>query len=254
MWKCIQCRKKTAVRGDTCPKCGRWNTLEFLGEVAPTEPKDASKARGAKLIDDIRADAIPRVTTGLAQWDLVLSGGAVAGDVVMLSGEPGAGKSSSTLAMAPVIAAGLGGVALYLSAEMDEPKMKEYVLRIGCKRDNLLAYYETMAELAIAELRRIKPKCVVVDSIQMFRTARYAAKTEHAMRWICNEAAEYAKRERASVWVLSQVDKDNWAACPRGVDHLVDTVCYIEPTRLVVDKNRSGAARVAPRQIPGITQ
>lgn len=259
MWQCANCGKKAKTQADTCAKCGRWYTLLYEGPGADTAAelaKGGRVVRAPRLCDDVVADTSRRIGLGLKEWDFAFSGGIAPGTSVLLAGEPGAGKTTAMLSIAPVMAAnaGEGARALFISGEMVEGELKAYAERIGSRRDNLLLFYATTAEEAVAAIEDVKPKTIVVDSIQVFRARHYAAKTEHAVTELVSLIAAQNKRLRAVTWFLSQVNAQNWAACPRGIEHLVDAVCYLEPKKLVVDKYRGGVSRSVPREIPGITR
>lgn len=255
MWKCTSCRKRTGVKSDTCPKCGRWATLIFdgSGAVEKAPARDPAR-RGPQRASEVRVDARARFSTGLAQWDHLLTGGFVAGQRCLLAGEPGCGKTTALLAMAGVVAGAMGGEALYISSEQQEIDLASYAKRIGCRRDNLLLWHSTDVEEALEEVGRLKPKFVVWDSLQRFRAGHYAPKSDAAMQILVEGASRFVGLFGPVQMFVSQVGKDNYAACGRWVDHDIDTVIYIEPKAITVDKNRQGVgARSVPREIPGLT-
>ena len=160
-----------------CPGCGAWDSLvEEASASGPppapslVAPADAQPPRATALID-VDAERVPRLTTGIPEFDRVLGGGLVAGSVVLLGGEPGIGKSTLCLQLAANVAAGHGTV-LYVSGEESLEQVRLRAARLGAEPRALLAIAETRVEALAAPWQAARPRLVLVDSVQTLRTER----------------------------------------------------------------------------------
>lgn len=222
-----------------CPSCGAWNTLEE--QIIAIEPPPSAKSSPKLSLGSYDNKAVKstelelpdymRETTGLNELDRVLGGGLVHGSVVLLSGEPGIGKS--TLLMQISSALSKQRRVLYVSGEESAGQLKLRSDRLGVGGDNLYMLTETNFEHVITETDRIKPSIVVVDSIQTFYSDRIASSPgsvsqvkDCAMRLIAK-----AKNEGISVIIVGHVNKEGGIAGPKVLEHMVDAVLYFEGER-----------------------
>ncbi len=237
-----------------CPGCGAWNS--FSEERARPASPARSAGRGlapaspASPLSDVPPERASRRSTGIGEFDRVLGGGAVAGGVVLLGGDPGIGKS--TLLMQAL--AGLStaeGRGLYVSGEESAPQVALRAGRLGLAGlDHVLVQATTELEEVEATMARERPVAVVIDSVQTLRAAALdsVAGSVSQIREVAARLIELCKREDVTLFLIGHVTKEGMLAGPKVLEHLVDTVLAFEgdPTgafRLVrATKNRFGAA------------
>ena len=174
---CSECGQKSAKWLGKCPTCGAWNTFEEEAE-APSQATTRSSAIGisdnhAVTFTELEMPDYMRDETGLSELDRVLGGGLVTGSVVLLSGEPGIGKS--TLLMQISDALGESRRVLYVSGEESGGQLKMRAKRLGVGGKNLYILTETNIERILDEAKKIKPDTIIVDSVQTVYTERSAS-------------------------------------------------------------------------------
>ncbi len=215
-----------------CPDCGSWNSLvEEAFRGGASSARAAGDPLAAPLpLDSIAADDAPRIATGSAELDRVLGGGLVPGSVVLLGGDPGIGKTTLLLEYLGRLAAGRPEQVLYCSGEESPRQIKLRADRIGLATDRLVVFAQNSLEPVIAEIRRMRPLAVVVDSIQTVTTAvlESTAGSVSQVREVAAQLIAVAKRLEIPVFLVGHVTKDGSLAGPRVLEHMVDTVLYFE--------------------------
>ena len=235
---CTECEYKTPKWMGKCPKCGAWNSFtEDVDEVTPTPtiakrvsmiPSGDNRAVGFQTLE------IPeymRQNTGLNELDRVLGGGLVHGSVVLLSGEPGIGKS--TLLMQICDALGMTRRVLYISGEESGGQLKLRAQRLRVVGANLFILTETNIEKILQETDKIKPDVLIVDSIQTIYSASVNS-TPGSVTQVKETALSFinkAKSEGMSVIMVGHVNKEGSIAGPKVLEHMVDAVLYFEGER-----------------------
>jgi DNA repair protein RadA/Sms len=246
-----------------CPDCGGWNSV--VEELAlpsasvlafsprPQGPQAVPNSPQAAPLSQRESGARgPRLATGFADVDRVLGGGVLEGSVVLLGGDPGIGKSTLVLQMLDRVGA-RGGSALYLSGEESPAQIQGRAERLGltCKGVHVLA--ETELERMAAEVERLSPRLIVVDSIQTVRTQELDSipGTVSQVRACAARFVGHAKATGAAVLLVGHVTKEGTLAGPRTLEHMVDVVLHLEgqddrPYRILrCSKNRFGAINEA---------
>lgn len=235
-----------------CPNCGEWETLvETVVEknnmpsnaLAGLAPRSAPTA-----LSQVRADEFARFPVSIGELNRVLGGGIVTGSVVLISGEPGIGKSSLMLQLAAELSNTLGMV-LYVSAEESIQQIKLRAARVGVNADNLFLLNETMLEEIAGHITALQPKLVIVDSIQTI----YSEMIDSAAGGVAQvkecgaRLTQLAKSAGIPIFIVGHVTKAGSIAGPLVLQHLVDSVLYLEGERyhtyrlLRSIKNRFGA-------------
>lgn len=203
-----------------------------------------------RSIGDVSSDAEDRINLPIGEFARVLGGGIVPGSIVLIGGDPGIGKSTLMLQMAMEMAATKR--VLYVSGEESERQIKMRAVRLNEKKDlpkNLLLVTETNLEIILNHVSEVKPDLLIVDSIQTVYLSNMdsSAGSVSQVRECSSQLRELAKTSGISVFVIGHVTKEGTIAGPRVLEHVVDTVLYLEGDRfqayrlLRSVKNRFGA-------------
>jgi DNA repair protein RadA/Sms len=248
---CQQCGRTSPRLMGRCPRCGEFNTMV---EVVLEEPKGPDR-RPASLprsdpqrLTEVTAEAEPRVKLQLEEFSRVLGGGVVPGSLVLLGGDPGLGKSTLLLQVAALMAEHDGPV-LYVSGEESPRQIKMRADRLGLQPHDLFLVTETDLDEILAHVEALNPRLLIVDSIQTtyLRNLGAAAGSVSQVRECAARLQTLAKAGGVSVFLIGHVTKEGTIAGPRVLEHIVDTVLYLEGDRyqsyrlLRCVKNRFGA-------------
>jgi DNA repair protein RadA/Sms len=235
VYRCQQCGFASPKPG-TCPDCKR-ATGELVPLVeeraAPVTPsgRRASLAAGTRpqALKDVVMERGDRTLTGIGELDRVLGGGLVRGSLVLIGGDPGVGKSTLTLQAARALAK-LAPPVLYVTAEESAAQVKMRADRLGITGDGLLLWAESDLGAVQAELDAVKPRVLIVDSIQtVFLPELESAPGSVAQVRECGaRLMTLAKGRGLATFLVGHVTKDGALAGPRVLEHLVDTVLYFE--------------------------
>ncbi len=243
-----------------CPSCGKWNSMvEEI--VAPKPKKGKQRLRGltarskpVKLLE-ITDNIEERIHLPIGEFARVLGGGIVPGSVVLIGGDPGIGKS--TLLLQTALEMAKSRCVLYVSGEESERQIKMRAMRLLQKApgittgipDSLYLVTETNMETILEHVREVKPSFLIIDSIQTVYLTELesSAGSVSQVRECASRLRELAKSSGISVFIIGHVTKEGTIAGPRVLEHIVDTVLYLEGDRyqayrlLRSVKNRFGA-------------
>ena len=254
---CQECGRVSASYMGKCPQCGSFNSM--VEEVIHDEPvsKGPSAVRGLtgrsqpRPIGEVAGDDEDRIPLPMGEFARVLGGGIVPGSIVLVGGDPGIGKSTLMLQMALEMADKKR--VLYVSGEESERQIKMRATRLENSKQefpkNLLLVTETNLEVILNHVNEIKPDLLIVDSIQTVYLSEldsYAGSVSQ-VRECASQLRELAKSSGISVFMIGHVTKEGAIAGPRVLEHIVDTVLYLEGDRfqayrlLRSVKNRFGA-------------
>ena len=251
IYVCQACGGSTPRWQGQCPACQAWNTLEeSLSESTSSNARFQGLAQAVprQKLSAIKAEDMPRLPTGVGEFDRVLGGGLVPGGVVLIGGDPGIGKSTLLLqALAEMSAAGVS--VLYSSGEESAAQIALRAKRIALAAPQLEVLAEIQLEKLLTTIDAARPQVVVVDSIQtVYSDALTSAPGSVAqVRECAAQLTRYAKSTGICMLMVGHVTKDGHLAGPRVLEHIVDTVLYFEGDthssfRLVRSiKNRFGA-------------
>jgi len=249
IYACTECGGESPKWQGQCPHCSAWNTLVEGISEAPAKNRFSGVARASRLqrLAEVSAREAPRLATGITEFDRVLGGGLVAGQVVLIGGDPGVGKSTLLLQAL----AQMSGVskALYVSGEESAEQIALRAQRLALDGGELELLAEIQLEKILAALASAKPAIAVVDSIQTLYSENLtsAPGSVAQVRECVAHLARYAKGSGTIVVLVGHVTKEGALAGPRVVEHIVDTVLYFEGDthqsfRLIrAFKNRFGA-------------
>jgi DNA repair protein RadA/Sms len=251
---CQECGSTQPKWMGRCPDCGEWNSLvETLITPASTgaatpRPGGTEIRHNAPLkLADIAADNYRRTMLPMEEFNRGLGGGLVPGSLVLIGGDPGIGKSTLLLQMSVALAT--EGQVLYISGEESAQQIKLRATRLGIGSDNLYVLTETNMTAIMDQIRQTQPKFLVVDSIQtvFLEDMQSAPGSVSQVRECAARFQEVAKGQNIPVFLIGHVTKTGVIAGPRVLEHIVDTVLYLEGERfhtyrmLRSVKNRFGA-------------
>jgi DNA repair protein RadA/Sms len=233
---CQQCGSQQSRWMGKCPDCGTWDSL-----TEQTERKDpAGKGRSTPMTGMNQPIALREVPTGGFErlpllgdeFSRVLGGGMVPGSLVLIGGDPGIGKSTLLLQAAAQFADQVGP-ALYISAEESIQQIKLRATRMGLDPEHLLLYSETSLDSALEQIDRVRPRLVIVDSIQTvyLEDLTSAAGSVGQVREGALRLLRLAKDTGIPMFLVGHVTKEGAIAGPRVLEHIVDVVLYLEGER-----------------------
>lgn len=251
---CQECGSAQPKWMGRCPDCGEWNTLiETIVETTrsgavSSATRQALVARSSpQVLTAIAADNYQRTILPMDEFNRVLGGGLVPGSLTLIGGDPGIGKSTLLLQ----ISAGLAvqGQVLYVSGEESAQQIKLRADRLGISSEHLFILTETNMTAILEHIQQMSPKFLVVDSIQTvyLDELQSAPGSVSQVRECAARFQEAAKGQTIPVFLIGHVTKTGVIAGPRVLEHIVDTVLYLEGERfhtyrmLRCVKNRFGA-------------
>lgn len=251
VYTCQNCGCQSPKWLGRCPDCGNWNSM--VEETFSHQPTGAASANRADRnspspISAIALTSDERIHTGINELDRVLGGGIVSGSVILIGGDPGIGKSTLLLQAMDTIA-GKGASVLYISGEESTIQTRMRGKRIGAAAQTLFVLAETSLEVIVAEAERLKPKVLVVDSVQTVFAEELSSApgSISQVREVAARLIYLSKKSGMSTFMVGHVTKDGAIAGPRVLEHMVDTVLYFEgdgshPFRILrAVKNRFGS-------------
>jgi DNA repair protein RadA/Sms len=225
---CSNCQHKMPRWQGKCPNCGQWNTLEQ--QVQMSSAKGGLMPKPAQAVDLASVDVKqrPRIQTGVGEFDQVVGGGIVPGSLVLLGGDPGIGKSTLALQLSMRVNA----TVLYVSGEESVNQLKLRAHRID-KNHQLNVLAETSLEVILASVQAMDPELVIIDSIQTMYSEQVSG-VAGGVSQVTNAVAQImrlAKQNHISFIVIGHVTKEGYLAGPKTLEHMVDTVLYLEGER-----------------------
>jgi DNA repair protein RadA/Sms len=244
---CQQCGAGSPKWVGRCPSCQGWNTFVEERLVSAPRGRQARAPRSPIPISEIAADAEGRISSGIGEFDRVLGGGIVRGSVVLLGGEPGIGKSSLLGQVSGAVAN--QAPVLYVSGEESPGQVKLRARRLGVEAADIRVLAETDLEAILESMRALRPRLMVVDSIQTVASDALpsAAGSVGQLRECAARLLEAAKSLDVPLFLVGHVTKEGAIAGPRVLEHIVDAVLYLEGERfhayriLRASKNRFGS-------------
>ncbi len=249
---CSECGYESPKWLGQCPSCQEWNTLNEEIKTVTKEKNSKGSLVGSNRskaypLSQITADTGHRYNTGLKELNRVLGGGLVKGSVVLLSGDPGIGKSTILLQICECLGNELK--ILYVSGEESAHQIKLRASRLGVITENLSILCETDAQYICEYIQSEKPDIVIVDSIQTMEIGELNSSPGSVtqVRESTNLFTRTAKASNIPIFLVGHVNKDGNIAGPKVLEHIVDCVLYFEGDRntsyriLRAVKNRYGS-------------
>lgn len=250
---CTQCQHTTLKWQGQCPSCKAWNTMEenevrVVGAIVNSKVKNIGGGKTFKM-SEIDMTDYERMSTGFDEFDRVLGGGLVDGELVLMTGDPGIGKSTLLLQSSYNIAENkFDGDVLYVSGEESLKQVRIRAERLNCVSDRIVLMSETNISNVEKAILDSRPKFVIVDSIQtMLDPETKGAATGVAQIKACTSILmDLANNTGIPIVLVGHVTKDGELAGPKNLEHMVDCVLYFEGDRqntiriLRTEKNRFG--------------
>ncbi len=234
-FRCSECGWTTSKWVGQCGECQQWNTIEDVTGGAPQKsvaPARIGSARAAQPITEIGAESAAHWPSGIAEFDRVLGGGIVPGAAILLSGEPGVGKSTLLLEVASRAAAS-GQRVLYVSAEESVSQVRLRAERTNALQPSLYLAAETDLATILGQIDAVEPQLVILDSVQTVSSSlsEGIAGGPAQVREVASTLIRVAKDRNLPVLLVGHVTKDGTIAGPRLLEHLVDVVLHFEGDR-----------------------
>lgn len=235
VYVCSECGYESAKWYGKCPGCGEWNTMNeetpIAAKSAVSGKSNSYKSQAVLHLNEINGDVERRISTGVKEFDRVLGGGIVEGSLVLLSGDPGIGKSTILLQICQHL--GQSKSVLYVSGEESANQIKLRAVRLGVTTENLGILAQTDVGTIAETIRSEKPDVVIIDSIQTMVSDEFASSAGSItqVRECTNVFMHLAKSFGIPIFIVGHVNKDGGIAGPKVLEHIVDTVLYFEGER-----------------------
>ena len=250
-WVCQHCGRTTPREMGRCPSCGEWSSMVEAVEQssAPAAGRPSAHASQPRRLTDIATEGLQRLPLPMGEFARVLGGGVVPGSLILVGGDPGIGKSTLLLQIAGLLAEANGKPVLYISGEESARQIKMRAERLAIHTDNVFVVTETSLGAILRHAEQVQPLAMVVDSIQTVTSEELtsAAGSISQVRQAAARFQWWAKAEGVAVFLVGHVTKEGAIAGPKVLEHIVDTVLYLEGDRfhtyrlLRSVKNRFGA-------------
>lgn len=250
---CQKCGYEAPKWAGKCPECGKWNSL--VEEVKQLETKKtAARTRSftefsSEVVKLSQSKAVkePRIETHIGEFDRLLGGGLVKGQLTLLAGAPGIGKSTLMLQVAAELSKNLK--VLYISGEESIGQISGRAQRLGVNGDNIFLHCETDIQKIVESVENVNPDVLILDSIQTVYHPEFTSSsgTVAQVRECTSELVRLCKPKGIITFVLGHVTKDGELAGPKILEHMVDCVLYFDTEKdnvlrlLRPHKNRFGS-------------
>lgn len=226
IYVCSDCGEEYARWQGKCESCTSWNTIkEFKTALKNSSSREKAQAVEPIFLNDIQTKEEDRISTGSSEFDESLSGGLVTGSITLLGGDPGIGKSTLMLQVAHSVSN-----SLYISGEESLSQISIRAKRLNLDLKRIKVVSETNVGNIIATIEKSKPRLVIIDSIQTLLDETYPSTPGSLVqvRECSLLLAKTAKTLDIPIIIVGHVTKEGNVAGPKTLEHLVDTVCYLE--------------------------
>ncbi len=253
---CANCDAQFPKWTGRCTECGKWGTVEQGNSVEPAtasaqHKKDLDQVMAGKptAFSSVSTASSQRASTGIEEFDRVLGGGIVPGSLLLLGGDPGIGKST----LIAQVAAGLGKPVLYVSGEESAEQIKGRLDRLSLQQEGISFFGEEHVEVICKTILETKPALAIIDSIQTVASSAVDSEpgSVNQIKAATVRFLEVAKSSGIPIVLIGHVTKGGDIGGPKSLEHIVDTVLYLEGDRhhqfrvLRAVKNRFGSTNEA---------
>ncbi len=229
---CSECGCTSIKWLGRCPDCGAWNSFdETVIRESSTYRSEIRNANKPEKFSELRSPEYLRSKTGMNELDRVLGGGLVDSSVVLLSGEPGIGKSTLLLQICSELAR--ERKVLYVSGEESKGQLKLRAERLGILGESLYLLTETDLDTVLSECEEMRPDVIIIDSVQTLSSMRFSSVPGSItqVRECAMALIGYAKKSGAAIFLVGHVNKEGGISGPKILEHMVDAVLYFEGER-----------------------
>ncbi len=242
---CRECGFSSIQWSGKCPTCGSWDSLDKVNIIEKQkislQSQSPKKAEELSVINE-------RITTNFSNFNNVLGGGIVSGSSILLSGEPGIGKSTLLLQFLPELAK--SNSVIYFSGEEIEEQLVDRARRVGVNLNNIYFKYTPYLENIVEDVETLNPGALIVDSIQTIQSTAIpsSAGTISQVRECAQSLIKIAKERNIPLFIIGHITKEGVIAGPKTLEHMVDVVLYLEGDAqsslkmLRATKNRFGSS------------
>lgn len=236
IYSCTNCGAQFPKWSGRCLECGQWGTLKE--EIIDKKEKELGelKVAPADIIDlnKIEISQLNRIKTEISEIDRVFGGGMVPGSLILLAGEPGIGKSTLVAQIANAVTN-----SVYVSGEESASQIKDRLSRLNCDLKKIKFISETNAEKIVSSINSLiasheSPALLIIDSIQTVYSSLAEGEPGNISQIRAGAAIflELAKKKNVSIILIGHITKDGQIAGPKALEHIVDTVLYLETESL----------------------
>ncbi|MCX5706263.1 MAG: DNA repair protein RadA [Candidatus Omnitrophica bacterium] len=252
VFSCQSCGYQSPKWLGRCPDCNKWNSFveeDYSSSSIKGKERSCLYKDEPVLLKDVEVEEDGRLKTGIIELDRVLGGGIVKGSVVLIGGDPGVGKSTISLQVSAQLTS-QGITVLYVSGEESVAQTKLRAKRLGShESSHLYIVNQTDLSLIVEYIKKLKPKVVIIDSIQVVFDPGISSSSGSVsqVRECAGILTQLAKTSGTSIFIIGHVTKEGTLAGPRVLEHIVDTVLYFEGDRFSIYrilravKNRFGS-------------
>ena len=229
---CRECGYTSIKWLGKCPDCESWNSFDEVEQIeTKSSPIKKNYENKAEKFSELELPRYLRSNTGMQELDRVLGGGLVNSSVVLLSGEPGIGKSTLLLQICSELAK--NRKVLYVSGEESKGQLKLRAERLGIVGDALYLLTETDLDSVLSECENLKPDVIIIDSVQTLSSMRFSSAPGSItqVRECAMALIGYAKSASSAVFLVGHVNKEGGISGPKILEHMVDAVLYFEGER-----------------------
>ncbi len=234
IYECTKCGAQALKWSGRCFECGGWGTMQ---PQIKDESQDRKKYQEhavapaeAMDLENIKQNKLQRIKTNIKEVDRVFGRGIAVGSVSLLSGEPGIGKSTLATQMLNSMKRDAIGEVVYISGEESAEQVKARLQRLGCELKNLKFISNTNVEKFLATVKGLDAGLIIIDSVQTIYTRESDSEPGSVIqiRATASKLLEFAKENNIAVILIGHITKDGQLAGPKSLEHIVDTVLYLE--------------------------
>ena len=228
MYICQSCGYVSKKWLGKCPECGNWNT--FLEEdIKNNKNLKISEIPSPLKLSEIPFEKISRISTKISEFNRVIGGGLVEGEVILIGGQPGIGKSTLLSQILNNVSS-KDNIGFYLSAEESLNQIKLRFKRLNIDNDNIFFLSENNLSKSIHTIRKVKPKFIVIDSIQTIYLDHLSSipGSVSQIRECSSILIDFAKKNNSIIFLIGHITKEGSIAGPKILEHMVDAVLYFE--------------------------
>jgi len=242
---CKVCGYKSYIKLGRCPYCGSWDSFEEIQESNFKLSENLTYK-----VENLEKVEVERISTGFSEIDALLGGGFLSGSFILISGEPGIGKS--TLLLQICINVAKEKKVLYISGEESNLQISNRLMRFSqIPNENLYLMYETDLNSILNTLEKLKPSLFILDSIQVMRddSIESLSGSPSQVRSVAEKIGSFIKKNMITGIIVGHITKEGEIAGPKLLEHIVDTVLYLEGEKyqyyriLRCKKNRFGSTQ-----------